>query len=332
MCGMVVLLALAGVAWADQPPPHGQQLTYDPATGRFVEEAEPVAGTPLGDLQLARQALARGEHRRADAAAKKWIKTYGEGHELGAEARLLRAEIDIARRDHYKAHKRLDALLGEFGGGDIADRAATLEFVVAEVFLSGTKRKVWGIPLLNARDKGIEILDRLSTDFDGTTLAENAIKTKADHYFDRGEFALAELEYARLTQEYPRSRYVRPSMRRSAESALASFPGIDFDDAALIEAEERFRQYLAQYADAEQEGVGQILEQIHATRAEKELSIGRYYEKTKHRESAIFYYRSTCRNWPDTAAAFQARDRLTRLGAGGVDEAAATSFEAEVGP
>ncbi len=117
----------------------------------------------------------------------------------------------------------------------------------------------------------------------------------------------------------------------SNNSALASFPGIDFDDAALIEAEERFRQYLAQYAlAAQQEGVGQILTQIHATRAEKELSIGRYYEKTKHFDAAIFYYRSTCEHWPDTGAAFQARERLASLGESAEDAAATTAFETEV--
>jgi tetratricopeptide (TPR) repeat protein len=313
---VALVVGLGGAALADDPPVRGKQLEYDPSTGEFVESAPPVEGTPEGDLALARQAFGREEHRRAYRRVQKWLKTYGPDHELSPEARLLRAELQIARRNYYKAHKLLQEFLGEYAGTQLGDRAADLEFVIAEVFLSGTKRKVWGMRILSSEDIGIEILDQLASDYPESAMAESAIKVKADHYFDNGDFALAELEYARLVQQFPRSRYVRYAMLRSAEAALASFPGVEFDDAALIEAEERYTQYLAQYGpSAEQEGIGLILQQIYAKRAEKEFSIGRYYERSRHAKAAIFYYRSTYENWPDTIAAAKAHERLAGLGA-----------------
>ncbi|MFQ5491999.1 MAG: outer membrane protein assembly factor BamD, partial [Phycisphaerae bacterium] len=234
------------------------------------------------------------------------------------EAMVLRAAIEIARSDYYKAHLHLQEFLDLYGTSRQAARALELEFIVAERFLNGTRRKVWGMRLLSATDKGLEMLDEIAADYPGSSLAEKAIKTKADHYFNRGDFTLAEFEYSRLGEEFPRSRYARLSLRKSAESALASFPGIDFDDAALIEAEERFKVYLAQYpGSAEQEGVGQILQQIYAQRAAKEFSVGQFYERTRRLDSAIFYYRSTLNNWPDTIGASRARQRLQALGAEG---------------
>ena len=327
-----LVLGLAGVSAADQPKTRARQLDYDPQAGGFVEAVPPVEGTPLGDLQLARQALGREDHGQAYRRVKRWLKVYGLDHELSPEARLLRAEVQIARRDYYKAHKHLQEFQGEFAGTEFGLRAAAMEFVIAEVFLSGTKRKFLGMRLLKGADTGIDILDQLSNDYPDTTLAEMAIKTKADFYYRQGDFALAELEYSRLVREFPRSRYVRLAARKSADATLASFPGIEFDDAALIEAEERFTRYLAQYgAAARQEGVGQILQEIRATRADKEHAIGRYYQKTKHLNAAIFYYRSTCRNWPDSTAAIQARQRLAQLGALDQLEAEQTSYEAESG-
>ena len=45
----------------------------------------------------------------------------------------------------------------------------------------------------------------------------------------------------------------------------------EFDDAALIEAEERYRDYVALYpGSAEQEGIGLILEDVASQRAAKE--------------------------------------------------------------
>ena len=119
-----------------------------------------------------------------------------------------------------------------------------------------------------------------------------------------------------MVETFSRSRYVRRATLQAARAALASFPGTEFDDAALIEAEERFSRYLAQYpGSAEQEGVGLIVADIGETRAAKEFSIGEYYVRTGHGRAALFYYRSTMRHWPETIAALRAAERLQATGA-----------------
>ncbi|MCH7814276.1 MAG: outer membrane protein assembly factor BamD [Planctomycetes bacterium] len=317
-CGAVVLAVLAAgpvVDAADVPKPRARQLEYDADTGQWLEAEPPVPGTPEGDLSLARRDLAREKYRRAHSRIKKWLKAYSPEEALYADALLLRAEVEIARGDYYKALKHLEEFLDQYGHTELAPRARTFEFLVAEVFLSGKRRKWLGMRLFKATDKGVEVLDELSAAFPESELAEEALKTKADFYFRQGDFTLAEMEYARLVDDHPRGQWTRYAMRRSAEAALASFGGIDFDDAPLIEAEERFGLYLAQYpGSAEQEGIGQILQQIHAQRAAKECSVGNYYARTGHPRAAAFYYRSTFQNWPATIAATEARRGLTRLG------------------
>ncbi len=313
-CVVCVLVATLA-AQAEDPRPRAQQLEYDPSSAQFVDSPPPIPGTPLGDLRIGRQYLGQGDYGKAKRQVKQWLKDYGPDDPLTAEAYLLRAEVGVARRDYYKAYEQLKEFVAEFAGGALVSRALELEFTIAEVFLSGTKRKILGMRLLKAQDKGIEILDEISSQYPESRMAELAIKTKADYYFDHGEYGLAELEYSRLPQEFPRSRYVPLAMLRSAQAALASFAGIEFDDAPLIEAQERFRIFSAQYpVQAEQEGVGQILRQIDAQRAAKEFSVGQYYERTKHASAATFYYRTTCDNWPDTVAASQARERLADMG------------------
>ncbi|MBU0717498.1 MAG: outer membrane protein assembly factor BamD, partial [Planctomycetes bacterium] len=158
------------------------------------------------------------------------------------------------------------------------------------------------------------ILDDISLNYPDERCAELAVKTKADHLFKEGEYDLAELEYARLLHDFPASRYCQYALRRSAEATLASFAGIDFDDAALIEAEERYRDYQASYrAAAESEGVSLILAEIRERQASKKFSVGRYYERTGYLSSAVFYYRSTVKDWPDTVAATKAKARLALL-------------------
>ena len=57
-------------------------------------------------------------------------------------------------------------------------------------------------------------------------------------------------------------------------------------------------------------------EQIRNSRAHKEYTIGRYYERTKHPRAAAFYYRNVTAYWPDTTWAVLAQGRMDRLGYG----------------
>ena len=210
----------------------------------------------------------------------------------------------------------LQAFLSEFAGAALTEEALRLEFVVAEAYLGGAKRRVWKIFRVSGVETGYQILDEIATDHRDTRFAELAIKTKADHLFRVGEHALAELEYARLLREHSGTGYHQYALRRSADSALASFGGVEFDEAALVEAQERFNDYHAKYpTDAAQEGVGQVVQTIDEMRADKEFRIGQYYDRTGHLGAAVFYYQAVRKGFPDSIAAGKAEQRLRMLGA-----------------
>jgi outer membrane protein assembly factor BamD (BamD/ComL family) len=104
-------------------------------------------------------------------------------------------------------------------------------------------------------------------------------------------------------------------MLRSAEAAEAAFPGIRFDDRALVEAEERYRQVAAAFPPyAERERVPERLDGIRRLRAEKDLDVAKWYERTGRAGAAEFYYRLILKDWPESLAAGEARNRLRAMG------------------
>ncbi len=313
------LVLLMGIPVAFAGTPRARTLIYDPNQKEWLETPPPVPGTPEGDLLAIRKHLTEGRFRKALTSTKKFSKHHGERHDLTPQVVTAKAEALIGQRKFYKAHLLLKDFLNRYGGMAHASEAIRLEFVIAEAFLSGVKRPFLGMRLLSTEDLAIDILDDISVNYPDTSFAELAIKTKADHLFRQGDYSLAELEYSRLLRDYPQSRYHRFSMRRSSDAALASFRGIDFDDAALVEAEERFRDYQARYgawANQPKEDVDSVLAAIVESRAEKEFSIGAYYERTDHLGSAMYYYRSIVSQWPDSLAAVKAKQRMAVLGVG----------------
>ncbi|MEK7710455.1 MAG: outer membrane protein assembly factor BamD [Planctomycetota bacterium] len=311
-----LLGTVVGSYRAGAQTPRARTLTYDSQRKEWVELPPPPTGTAAGDLYEIRRLNAEEKYRNALSGVQRFIKQYSKSDSLYPEVLLTQAEALVGRKQFDKAHTILQSFLGEFGGMAITSEALRLEFVVAEAYLSGVKRTVWRVFRVSGVDEAYKILDQIAADYPDSRLAEPAIKVKGDHLFRVGEHALAELEYARLLRDYPKSRYHQYALRRAADSALASFAGVEFDEAAIIEAEERFNDYRTRYrAEADRDGVGQVLDTIHEMRAEKDFRIGEYYERTDHLSSAVFYYKSVRENQRNTIAAARATRRLELLGA-----------------
>jgi outer membrane assembly lipoprotein YfiO len=320
LAAFLSLAAPTPAAEKDNKETYPERLTYDPKTGEWLELPPPEPGTEDGDLEIARATLARAEKRtdfmRARKLLKQWVSTYYDSRRY-PEALFYYADAEFQLGNLMKAYETYERLLDEQKGSDLAQRALRNEIVIAEVFLSGRWRKIWGgVIRMPAYEEALDILERVATNrAPGTAFAEQAIKIKADYHYNKGEFTDAEQEYARLARDFPRSRYTRLALLRSAQAAYASFPGVKFDDSALVEAEERFEQFRKNHPQAaEEENVPLLLEQIRNNRAQKEFTVGQYYEKTKHPRAAAFYYRSVVKYWPDTTWAVLAQGRLDRLG------------------
>ena len=321
---LTVVIVLGAIGSVEAQHPRTRTLKYDANRREWAELPPPPPGTAEGDLHEIRMLIAGGDHREALSSAKRFLESYGRSNSLYPNLLVAKAEALIGRRDYQQAYTVLERFLNEFGGTELTAEALRLEFVIAETYLAGVKRKIWGFRWLSGEETAYQILDDISVNYPESQCAELAIKAKADDLFRKGQHALAELEYARLLRDYPQTRYHRYALRRSAEAALASFGGVEYDDAALIEAEERYLDYRARYgAIAEREDrVGEILDAIRERRAGKEFSIGAYYERTRHLSAAIFYYQSVRDRWPDSVAATKAVTRLELLGTPAPTEAA----------
>lgn len=290
-------------------------LTYEQGKREWTEVAPPRPGTSEGDLYLIRESIRDKAFRRANSQVKAFIKMHGSADPNYAAVLVAQAEAQIGRREFVAAHDTLQTFLGDFRGTAPTADAVRLEFVIAESFLGGAKRRFWGIPLIAGEDLALQILGEIATDFPDDQYAELAIKTKADYLFKTGDHALAELEYNRLIRDYPRSRYHEYVLRRAAEAALASFAGVYYDEAALVEAGERFEEYRISYpAQADRDGVALVLDSIGEMRADKEYLVGEYYEETGHLSSAVYYFKMVRKAWPETVAAAKATRRLELLG------------------
>jgi len=304
---------LAATLAAAQDEQYRERQVLDPDSGEWVDQAPQPGSTPVGELDRARSLLAQDEPGKARKLLAKWVEENPD-HDRHLEGVYLLGDAYFELHDYYPAYERYE-IVAEQAAGELFYKALRREMDVARAFLSGEKRIVWKVLRLPAYDEAIDILDRVWERVPGTRMGEEALRIKADYFFGHGDMDLAQDEYANLAREYPSGRFVRLAMLRSAEAAEAAFPGIRFDDHPLLEAEERYHQVAAAFPPyAERENVSERLEGINQLRAEKDLEVARWYERTKRNDAAEFYYRLILKDWPDSLAALEARDRLVELG------------------
>jgi len=322
----IVLVATVPVLAQDEDS-YNERLEYDVATGTWVEIPPPVPGTDAGDLAIARALLAKNEYGDARDAFDDWFDTYAESS-LRDEALFYAAETEIAAEDAdpksgdlIQAHEWLLEVIEAWPGSDISDRALRRQLIIAEMFLfkDRKQRLLKGTIWLTAEEEALKILSKITDEWaNGKPIAEQALRLKGDYHYQNGEFEEAELTYARLMREFPRGRYRKISLLRSGQSALARFPGVEFDDADLLEADVYFRDFQSQYAtEAEAYRVPQTLQRIQDSLAHKEFTVASFYERTRRLDSAAYYYRYIIDAWPESTWAAQSRERLVAIGATG---------------
>ena len=264
--------------------------------GKWVRQAEPVEGTPAGEVAIIRRDLDGGKHRAAVKHAKRFLKRYGDDP-LREVVLGLAGDAELRRGRHWPAYQWYEKQLAEFPAGSGVDRALAREMEVAKAFLAGKKRRVAKVFVVSAEGEGIEILERIADLVPGTERAEVALLTIADHHYDKSKWADASASYEGFLKLYPKSSRAAHAELRLAESLLRAYRGPAWDQTPLLEAEQRYKAFAAQRpAAARQARVAEILAEIHSFRAEKQYQIGRFYARTRKPAAAAFYYRLVARD------------------------------------
>lgn len=283
---------------------------FDPTQNSWSRVEQPARHLVL---DRARQLLAEGAADEARDLLDDWLEANPDDPRY-FEGMLLLGEAYFEKREFWPAVEAYERV-AENSAGEIFFRAQRRILAVSRGFLAGEKRIVWGIFRFPAIDEALEFLLRIWERAPGTRDGEDALKLRADYYFENREPLAAQQAYALLAREYPEGRFVQFALLRSAEAAEQAYGGERYDDQPLLEADELYRQVIARYPTyARQEELALNLDGIRLKQAAKHLSIARWYARAGKPQAAAFYFRQTLKRWPDTFAAQDAAEGLRSLG------------------
>ena len=287
-------------------PTHGQEL-YElsgDVSWEIVESIDPE--TPKGQLALARRALAEGDAKNAKRQADAWIKTH-KRDPLMPEAYLVRADSLKALGSYYKALFDYEFLARGYPASEVFVIVLQRELEIARIYANGTKRKWFGLRIIDASDEAEELFILIQERLPGSRLAEEAGIELADFYFRRRKMDLAVEMYSIFLENNRNSVYVSKARRRLIYAHLATFKGPQFDASGLHEARARLVELMAlEPATAERVGAEALLSRIDESDGRKMLLTADWYRRTKDPVAAELAIRRLVERYPRTVAAADA--------------------------
>ncbi len=299
--------------WAALAAPVAGQTFELSETDTWKVVESPAPGSPAERLAAARAALAAGEPRRAQTLASAWIKSYPEDPLL-PEAFLLRGDALVAQGNYYKALFDYEFVARSFPASETFVIVLERELHIGTLYARGTKRKIFGMRLLDAGDVAEELLIRIQERLPGSRLAELAGIELADFYFARRKMDLAAEMYSIFLQNNPRSEFVSRARRRLIYAHLASFKGPQWDASGLHEARARLKELKAlEPATAEEIGADALLARIDESDARKLLVTAQWYNRVGDPIAAELYVRRLMETFPRTVAAADAMRFMERV-------------------
>ena len=287
---------------------------YELKGNKWVYSYPPALGSAPGELAIIRQEIEQGDGKDALAAADQFLKKYPDDLDV-EEVMHLAGQAEILRERYFQAYERFEKQLTRFPNGQHSERALEKEFEVAEAFLAGKKRLVLGFLPLSAQDDGVSILEKIAEHAPGSKLAEKALMRVADYHFGAQEYLESVKDYDRYLETFSKSPRAAYAMSQAAKASHSAYRGPEYDDAPLLEAQQRYRMYQDRFPLlAERANVPQTLERIRSSLAEKQYGTAAFYERTHRLDAAKFYYRAVIEQYPATQWEKQSRMALVRLG------------------
>ena len=138
----------------------------------------------------------------------------------------------------------------------------------------------------------------------------------ANAYFEAGRYHEAADTYQDLRQAYPGSRHQFHAHLFEFKSRLKSYEGKSYNDEPLMQADELLRaivQRFPQETRKHKDYLGSEAVRVREMLAERDYSLGRYFEKRGENRAADIYYQQVAQNFSDTEYADLAKDKTSEL-------------------
>lgn len=282
---------------------------WTPKTGKWENPKAMVKPSPKEQFDFAKGLYEANEYEDAKKEFKKILNNYPKAVEA-AESQFYLGQIEENQGNLWGAYLAYQKVIDKYPFSERIAEIIVREYDIGEKFMSGTKRKAWGVPI-PIENPAREIFQKVIDNSQYGPLAAKAQYKLGLVLKSRLELYEAEDAFNKVVANYPDSEWAAPAKFQIAACRAALSHGPAYDQVSSEEAKNKFEEFIQAHPDAElsKEAEKNIVS-LNEKEAETNYDIARFYEKQKNYKSAETYYNAIIDNNPQSNWAAKALERL----------------------
>lgn len=281
--------------------------------GTWERTAQPEPGTDKAFMARMRRHLVNDEPQVVRRELDEWLDdTTNDGSPLRPQALLLRGDaLILLDREFTSLYDYEDIIRNHPQSAEFTE-AIERELDIADMYVNGIRLRNFGIRYGDPEPIIREIYIRTGERVPGSRLAERALISLADYYYQERDIDLARDSYDVYLLNFPQGPNAKRARARRIFTDIARFKGPRYDASGLLDARVRVRNFLRRYPETAREtGIdGALLTRIDESIAAQLLDSAEWYLTQNDWPSARYTLKRLIDSHPDSAASQEARAML----------------------
>jgi len=294
-------------------------LIYRPDEGWVYEkpgaDTKWQRGRAKDQLEVAQEAFDKKNFSLAAKAAKRVVSQWPFS-DFAPQAQYLFARCREAQGKDEIAFKQYEQLLRKFPKMTNAQEVLDRQFTIANKFLGGQWRKLFGyIPFPPSQDTTVEMYRQIITNAPYSEVAPQAQMNIGAAREKQKNYAAAVEAYEHVADKYAeREQIAADALYKAGLAGIKETKTAEYDQNSADRAINTFVDFAALYPnDKRVPETEKKIKDLKTEQARGSYQLARFYEKKKKWKAARIYYNEVVYKDPESKYAQEARTRLVEL-------------------
>lgn len=307
---LILVVILSTVLWTAEA---SASWVWSPDLGKWMNPKKASKDTPEDQFSWAMTFYESKDWDRALEEFDKLPSVYPNSR-LSAEAVYYRGLCFEEKDDLAKAADAYQRLIDSYPYSDRIKDAVRREFEIAGKFAEGDKMKLLGVPLLDGKQKALELYQHIVKNAPFGSYGPEAQFKIGEVYRSMGDYDEARKAYQAVIDEYPQSELATKAKYQIAYSAMLASRHVQYNDQLTEKAIQEFEGFKQSFPqDAQAVEADESIKLLRAQKAQETLGVAEFYQKRNRLSSAKVYYQEVIDRFPETPAAAESQKRIERL-------------------
>lgn len=286
---------------------------WTPETKKFVNPKYAVKDSPKEQFEWAMSFYDSKDYQKAAAEFEKLTKQY-EYSEFASKSQYYIGLCYENMGKYYIAYENYQKAVDNFPNIDNIDEIIARQFNIAGIYASKESPKIFGADIMTSLDRAIEIYKKVVDNAPFGKLADEAQFRMGETMKKADRFDEAIDAFQKVVDNYSSSKFAERARYEVAYCSYRASLKPAYDVGPTDKAIKSFEEFMQDNQDKKlSEEADETIQRLKDKAAEKLILTAEFYERQKHYESAIIYYKELAEKYPTSYLAQRSMAKVEQL-------------------